>query len=168
MNEKEFHCFMKAQADEILKYKWIESEKVGHDIGNNKACNEWIIKFARIFRIEWEGRYMLNEKLSEYQATIINVNHIEKKIEDFFQLLATRDNPRFDRCADYGERSIYLNIPFDELNMQQLTIENINKIKKLITDHRELRKTQKNLENEVAQFEAVNNNMKDSMYDHKF
>lgn len=30
--------------DEILRYKWIESEKVGMDIGFEKALLGWLIK----------------------------------------------------------------------------------------------------------------------------
>lgn len=32
------------QRDEILRYKWIESEKVGVDIGFEKALLGWLIK----------------------------------------------------------------------------------------------------------------------------
>jgi hypothetical protein len=44
---------MDAQIEEIMKYKWIESEKFGYDIGEERACNEWIRKYAKIFREEW-------------------------------------------------------------------------------------------------------------------
>ena len=30
--------------NEILKHKWIESEKVNHDIGFEKALTDWIAK----------------------------------------------------------------------------------------------------------------------------
>ena len=30
--------------DEIAKYKWIESEKVGFDIGTDRATSEWLYK----------------------------------------------------------------------------------------------------------------------------
>jgi hypothetical protein len=33
-----------AERDEILKHKWIESEKVGNDIGFEKALLDWIQK----------------------------------------------------------------------------------------------------------------------------
>lgn len=29
---------------EIMAYKWIESEKLGSDIGNSRAAKEWIDK----------------------------------------------------------------------------------------------------------------------------
>jgi hypothetical protein len=32
-----------AERDEILKHKWIESEKAGHDIGFEKALVTWIL-----------------------------------------------------------------------------------------------------------------------------
>ena len=31
-----------AERDEIMKYKWIESEKVGFDIGFERALLDWI------------------------------------------------------------------------------------------------------------------------------
>ena len=33
-----------AERDEILKHKWIESEKAGYDIGFEKALIEWVSK----------------------------------------------------------------------------------------------------------------------------
>jgi hypothetical protein len=32
---------------EIDKYKWVESEKAGHDIGFDKAANDWLKKFSK-------------------------------------------------------------------------------------------------------------------------
>lgn len=33
-----------AEREEILKHKWIESEKVGYDIGFERALTDWIVK----------------------------------------------------------------------------------------------------------------------------
>jgi hypothetical protein len=33
-----------AEREEILKHKWIESEKAGHDIGFERALTDWIVK----------------------------------------------------------------------------------------------------------------------------
>ena len=33
-----------AEREEILKHKWLESEKAGHDIGWEQAMTDWIIK----------------------------------------------------------------------------------------------------------------------------
>jgi len=39
-----------AEKEEILKHKWIESEKVGHDIGFDKALTDWIVKHRSKWR----------------------------------------------------------------------------------------------------------------------
>ena len=39
-----------AEREEILKHKWIESEKAGHDIGFEQALTEWIIKHRPSWR----------------------------------------------------------------------------------------------------------------------
>lgn len=41
------------QIKEILKYKWIESEKANRDIGENEAAIEWIEKYSAAFREHW-------------------------------------------------------------------------------------------------------------------
>jgi hypothetical protein len=38
---------------EILKHKWIESEKKGYDIGFDKAFFEWIMKYRAGWRKKW-------------------------------------------------------------------------------------------------------------------
>ncbi len=38
-----------AERDEILRHKWIESEKLGHDIGFERALVDWITKY----RADW-------------------------------------------------------------------------------------------------------------------
>ena len=39
-----------AERDEILRHKWIESEKSGRDIGFEKALLDWIIKYRSNWR----------------------------------------------------------------------------------------------------------------------
>jgi hypothetical protein len=39
-----------AERDEILKHKWIESEKAGRDIGFERALTDWIIKHRSNWR----------------------------------------------------------------------------------------------------------------------
>ena len=36
---------VRSQREEIKKYKWIESEKLGQDIGWEQATQEWMQKF---------------------------------------------------------------------------------------------------------------------------
>jgi hypothetical protein len=38
------------ERDEILRHKWIESEKAGHDIGFEKALLDWIVRYRPIWR----------------------------------------------------------------------------------------------------------------------
>ncbi len=42
-----------AEREEILKHKWLESEKVGHDIGFEKALLDWI----RNYRDAWRASH---------------------------------------------------------------------------------------------------------------
>lgn len=39
-----------AEREEILKHKWLESEKAGHDIGFEKALLDWIVKYRSAWR----------------------------------------------------------------------------------------------------------------------
>jgi len=39
-----------AEREEILKHKWIESEKAGHDIGFERALTDWIMKYRANWR----------------------------------------------------------------------------------------------------------------------
>jgi hypothetical protein len=39
-----------AEREEILKHKWIESEKAGSDIGFERALTDWIIKHRSKWR----------------------------------------------------------------------------------------------------------------------
>jgi phosphotransferase system HPr-like phosphotransfer protein len=43
------------QNEEIMKYKWIESEREGHDIGAETAAMEWVEKYGSIWREERES-----------------------------------------------------------------------------------------------------------------
>jgi hypothetical protein len=47
-----------AEREEILKHKWIESEKAGTDIGFEKALLDWILKH----RSNWRDKRMRETK----------------------------------------------------------------------------------------------------------
>jgi hypothetical protein len=47
-----------AERAEILKHKWIESEKAGKDIGFEKALLDWIVKH----RSNWREKRMRESK----------------------------------------------------------------------------------------------------------
>jgi hypothetical protein len=53
-----------AEREEILKHKWIESEKAGTDIGFEKALLDWIVKH----RSNWRER-RLKEARTEKVAS---------------------------------------------------------------------------------------------------
>jgi len=47
---------VRSQAEEIKKYKWIESEKLGRDIGWERATREWMQKYFPVCRLyRWNG-----------------------------------------------------------------------------------------------------------------
>jgi hypothetical protein len=52
-----------AEREEILKHKWIESEKAGEDIGFEKALGDWIVKY----RSSWR-----NKRMKEARAETTN------------------------------------------------------------------------------------------------
>ena len=39
-----------AEREEILRHKWLESEKVGHDIGFEAALTDWIVNHRSKWR----------------------------------------------------------------------------------------------------------------------
>lgn len=39
-----------AERQEILRHKWLESEKAGHDIGFERALTDWIIRHRSAWR----------------------------------------------------------------------------------------------------------------------
>ena len=39
-----------AEREEILRHKWIESEKAGHDIGFEKALLDWVLRHRANWR----------------------------------------------------------------------------------------------------------------------
>lgn len=53
-----------AEREEILKHKWIESEKAGSDIGFEKALLDWIVKH----RSSWRERRVRESKLAKAPA----------------------------------------------------------------------------------------------------
>lgn len=49
MNSALYREFL-AEREEILKHKWIESEKAGYDIGFERALLDWIVKHRASWR----------------------------------------------------------------------------------------------------------------------
>ena len=55
-----------AEREEILKHKWIESEKAGTDIGFEKALLDWIVKY----RSNWRDKR--NKEVTEPTCFLID------------------------------------------------------------------------------------------------
>ncbi len=53
-------AYMRDQVNEIEKHKWIESEKVGYDLGKS-AVMDWIKRYAKDFReyAKLTGKYFI-------------------------------------------------------------------------------------------------------------
>jgi hypothetical protein len=49
MNSALYREFL-AEREEILRHKWIESEKAGHDVGFERALLDWIVKHRSTWR----------------------------------------------------------------------------------------------------------------------
>ena len=60
MNSALYREFL-AEREEILRHKWLESEKAGHDIGFERALLDWIVKH----RSNWRKA----RRLSQTQTT---------------------------------------------------------------------------------------------------
>ncbi len=57
--------------EEINRHLWIESEKAGHDIGFEKAKQDWLEKFSKA----WMESHLLEKKSStKTKAALYGVN----------------------------------------------------------------------------------------------
>lgn len=59
-----------AEREEILKHKWLESEKAGYDIGFERALTDWIIKH----RAAWRRARKKEDFLSQIQERGIKIS----------------------------------------------------------------------------------------------
>jgi hypothetical protein len=46
---------LRKELEEILKHKWLESEKAGYDLGD-QAVWDWVEKYAYEFREYWQKK----------------------------------------------------------------------------------------------------------------
>ena len=56
-----------AERDEILRHKWIESEKLGSDIGFDRALVEWVVNYRNEWRKYRTASYIKNAIPSPHQ-----------------------------------------------------------------------------------------------------
>ncbi len=103
------------QNAEIMKYKWIESEKEGHDIGTEKAAKEWVEKYGSIWREEKEslerngflGLSMTVETKNGMNIEIARLSEIAKKHD--CELYVHKDRMKYYNFALFGKKE-YLNV----------------------------------------------------------
>jgi hypothetical protein len=60
-----------AEREEILRHKWIESEKAGQDIGFEKALLDWILNHRAAWRAHRRRLREEKEKHSPGQAALL-------------------------------------------------------------------------------------------------
>jgi hypothetical protein len=60
MSESVWYNEFLAERREILRHKWIESEKAGYDIGFERALLDWTLKYRSVWRVERYRRFALN------------------------------------------------------------------------------------------------------------
>ena len=56
MTPEEMKEFMNGQIEEMMKHKWIESEKAGHDLGE-EANKDYLKNYASAYREGWNQRH---------------------------------------------------------------------------------------------------------------
>lgn len=86
--------YMENQITEILKYKWIMGEKLGHDPGE-EAVKEWIKRYGAQYRKEYEDVYdvILNKMLNSIKPDVENLldespcNGSEEQLKDLIKLI---------------------------------------------------------------------------------
>jgi hypothetical protein len=57
-----------AEREEILKHKWIESERLGYDIGFERALLDWIRKHREGWRAARRSQLQLQQQVSQQQG----------------------------------------------------------------------------------------------------
>lgn len=63
-----------AEREEILKHKWIESEKAGYDIGFEHALTDWIIKHRSKWRKSRQQLHGASQSSGGNNSNAVNGN----------------------------------------------------------------------------------------------
>ena len=103
MKSARYKKFLSKQKNEMEKYKWLESEKAGRDLGE-VAIIEWVGKYAKNYRKKWvqhDLKIALRElKLIKRKAKTSKkgkkflrfILDIMEKTEEALELLETNGN----------------------------------------------------------------------------
>lgn len=95
-------------------------------------------------------------EISQYQRILMEIKEAEKKLQDFFILMARNQSIQYDRCSDYGERGVSLFIPFDALNGEAFALDKIEELKRNLSSYKLLRDKQRKLELKVDSLRSIN------------
>ncbi|HWA09641.1 MAG TPA: hypothetical protein VG838_09345 [Opitutaceae bacterium] len=57
-----------AEREEILKHKWIESERLGYDIGFERALLDWIRKHRESWRAARRSQLQMQQQVAQQQG----------------------------------------------------------------------------------------------------
>jgi hypothetical protein len=57
-----------AEREEILKHKWIESERLGYDIGFERALLDWIRKHRESWRSARRSQLQVQQQVAQQQG----------------------------------------------------------------------------------------------------
>lgn len=57
-----------AEREEILKHKWIESERLGYDIGFERALLDWIRKHRESWRAARRSQLQMQQQVNQQQG----------------------------------------------------------------------------------------------------
>lgn len=71
--DKEFKKFLNKEIQEMLRHKWIESERAGRDLGQ-EAIQDWIKRFGKSFR----GKYCKDDLM----GIIKDIENVSRKVKD--------------------------------------------------------------------------------------
>src|SRR3989338_10015679 len=66
-----------AEREEVLRHKWIESEKAGYDIGFERALIDWIVKHRARWS-KWRKRKSFLEKIQHYGINILVFSNVDE------------------------------------------------------------------------------------------
>ena len=69
-----------AEREEILKHKWLESERLGYDIGFERALLDWIRKHRESWRAARRQQQHQQQQTSGFSASPFTGHAAEKKI----------------------------------------------------------------------------------------
>ncbi|PIN93388.1 hypothetical protein COU54_03245 [Candidatus Pacearchaeota archaeon CG10_big_fil_rev_8_21_14_0_10_31_24] len=57
VRKSSLYRYFQAERDEVMRHKWIESEKAGRDVGFEYALTDWIVKHRTKWRESRKAPY---------------------------------------------------------------------------------------------------------------